>query len=66
MSIRLYYEYSEEELNAINKLSGIERVRKSICGISNVLPDEDSRVFPTVITEAYKTFKSSTIPFVIA
>ena len=45
---RLYYQHSEEEVAEMNALSGLERVRRSLCLRENLLPDEDTRVFATV------------------
>ena len=47
---RLNYKHSKEEVAEMNALSGIERVRRSLCLNEHLLPDEDTRVFTNVRT----------------
>ena len=47
---RLNYKHSKEEVAEMNKLSGIERVRRSLCLEEHLLPEEDTRVFSNVCT----------------
>jgi hypothetical protein len=46
---RFHWQYAEGEREHLQRLSGIERVKLTICTTKELLPDENARIFTQVL-----------------
>ena len=45
---RFHWQYADGEIEHLARLTGLERVKLSICTVKDLLPDDDARIFTQV------------------